>query len=73
MQILDETVKNQEKKMTFFNKSIEREEQEDDDDDLERDPYVNIQIKRERMPYHNQNVYRPLATRDQQDPVSLQF
>jgi hypothetical protein len=67
VQNLDETIKLQEKRINMLNKSIER----DEDDDLERDPYVNVQIKRERMPYHKTNVYRPLNHYNHQDMVIL--
>ena len=41
-----------------MNESIEKS----DDADLERDPYINLNIKKERMKFDKPNLYRPLSS-----------
>ncbi|CAI2382344.1 unnamed protein product [Moneuplotes crassus] len=58
---LNETLNEQDKIIDLLKKKRDREEEvEREDDDLERDPYINLDIKKERMPYQVQNVYKPL-------------
>lgn len=53
MQELSHTIQQQEQKIENMDSSLERGQQSD--------PYIEMKTKQERMPYHNQNFYRPLT------------
>lgn len=65
MNNMSETIQNQEKKIQSITRSLER----DQEDDI--DPYINLNTKQQRMPYHQPKVYKPLTSFENHNPVRM--
>lgn len=63
---MGQTLKEQEEIIDAMKEQKEKAEKrmrrEEPDDEFQRDPYINLNVKKERMPYQVPNVYKPLNT-----------